>query len=375
MRLIALGLAAAMIAAFGGPARAEDQPCAVNLPIPSSLIELNAPLDETARTGLAFSVQTALSDSEGGDWPFDVIGEAPPCSVAEITVDEETYTLSSGGDRVPLRYLTDKDGRVLAYLALAPSIEQAASLAASGHVGDFEADSPITMLTVTGSMQTVVRLYEGQPSDDLLIEDIQRMLRRELSPIARYHRESNSVSIVVPTQSGRQAVIGRVPASIMEVDGEMFVADPDGAYRMTASGFRCPESFGDFHRGDMLVMDPNRGGDDLACRFFEARGWISVFVTRIEPAPTAKKQYGQYLYEATSTNPPVGLVGEIRYPNGAYGAMWTAEDGRRQGVALLRSGHWYVEVRTTHRPDAEAEMKAAIEAVLEAAHHDLATRS
>lgn len=376
--LIAGLLLAGLAATAASPALAQAPTCSdILLKGGGAPIVLSAPLDEATRLGLSFSLAIGLDDSQSaaGLWPRDTIQTAPACPLRAFDAAGKRYTLSGGINRVPPRFATAPNGDTLA-LTILPSIPEGYAIHKRGAEGNVEVKRPISALVLLRPTRFfVLKLYDGQPADDALVEDMKAAATRSLPVLASFHPTSRAVSLDVAVASGRQAFFLRPPsvgttALITGPDGDLFKAGVDGALILPASGFVCPADANGFSRGDMLVIDPADGGSDLACRFFGADSWFSAFVTRFDDGRSEEQQFKIYLAQGQQAAPPVGEVKIDKLPRGGRRAVWTDAEGQRQEMWLLRLGKWYVQLRVTATPGDAAAVDAAATALL-----DLARRS
>lgn len=378
MRKIVIGALIAGLALAATSARAADAPvCAPNLGGSGERISLAAPLDEPTRLGLSLSVALGLDDSENPQhlWPRDVIESAPACALRDFEAAGKHFTLSGGVERVPPRFAVAKEGEIMA-LAILPSIPEGYAIYKGGANGATTVQHPNTALVLLRPTRLfVLALYDGQPSDDRLVEDMKAAANRGLPVIASFHMPSGAVSLNLATASGHDAFFLRLPASdmvaiITAADGDLFRKTPDGGVIMTASGFACPAAQKGFRRDDMLVIDARQGGVDLACRFFgtDDDDWISTFVTRYDDGRSEAAQFDTYLREGRQSAPPNGEVAVDQFDQrGGRRAIWTDREGRWQEMVLVRLGKWYVQLRATSGQTHAADVEAAIQAIVETA--------
>ena len=371
-------LLSGLVATAASPALARAPTCSdVLFKGGAAPIVLSAPLDEPTRLGLSVALAVGLDDSENseGVWPRDTIKSAPPCPLRTFDAAGKHFTLAGGTDRVPIRFATEPNGDTLA-LAVLPSIPEAYALYKAGTNGDVEVKHPITALVLLRQTRYfVLRLYDGQPADDALIEDMKAAASRTLPVLASFHPPSRAVSLDVIVASGRQAFFLRPPgaggtALITGPDGDLFKGEADNAVMLPASGFVCPGDQSGFSRGDMLAIDATDGGSDLACRFFGRDGWFSAFVTRFDDGRSEDAQFKTYLAQGRQAAPPAGAVTTDKLPGGGQRAVWTDAQGQRQEMWLLRLGKWYVQLRITTAPSGAAAIDTAASGLL-----DLARRS
>jgi hypothetical protein len=356
--------------ALAAPPTCADRPIeAVGKPL-----ELTAPLDEPTRLGLSFGLAIALDDSENpeGLWPRDAIKAAPACPLRTFEASGKRFTLSGGLERVPPRFAVANNGETLA-LTILPSIPEAYAIQRGGAVGAIQVSHPISALVLLRPTRIfVLKLYDGLPADDVLVEDMKAAAERTLPVLASFHSPSRAVSLDVATSSGRQSFFLRPPspdnlAIITGPDGDLFRRGDEGAVVMSASGFVCPAKQDGFSRDDMLAIDPTGAGGDLACRFFGDKSWFSAFVTRFEDGRSEEKQFQAYLDEGRKAAQPVGKVAIDKLPHGGRRAIWADAQGHRQEMWLLRLGKWYVQLRITGDPDDTAAIEAAASALLDLA--------
>lgn len=371
-------LLAGLGAAMATPALAQTPTCSdILLKGGGAPIVLSAPLDEPTRLGLSFSLATGLGDSQSAEglWPRDAIKSAPPCPVRTFDAAGKPFTLSGGIGRVPPRFATAPGGDNLA-LILLPSIREGYAFYKDNAQGEMKLEHPITALVLLRQTRYfVLKLYDGQPTDDALVEDLKAAATRALPVLASFHPTSRAVSLDVAVASGRQAFFPRPPgtsgaALITGPDGDLLKGGADGAVTLPASGFVCPANQSGFSRGDMLAIDATDGGSDLACRFFGANSWFSVFVTRFVDGRSEEAQFKTYLVEGRHAAPPVGKVKIEKLPRGGRRAIWTDAEGQRQETWLLRLGKWYVQLRITTGSGDDGAIDTAAEALF-----DLARRS
>jgi hypothetical protein len=374
MRSIIVGLVFAGLA-MASPALAEAPACAGRMvEAAGQPLDLKTPLDEPTRLGLSFSVAVGLDDSANpaGLWPRDTIQAAPACPIRTFEAAGKRFTLSGGLNRVPPRFAVSDTGEILA-LAILPSIPEAYAMQRSGLEGTMEIKHSIAALVLLRPTRIfVLRLYDGLPADDALVEDMKAAAARALPVLASFHSTSRAVSLNLPTISGRDAFFLRQPtpdnlAVITAADGDVFRRGEDGAVTMVASGFVCPTAQGGFSRDDLLVIDTTDGGKDLACRFFGDAAWFSVFVTRFDDGRSEQAQFDEYLAQGRQAAPPVGEIVIDKMPHGGLRAVWRDAKGQRQEMWLLRLGRWYVQFRITADPAQAAGTDAAATAILDLA--------
>ncbi len=369
-------LLSALVGLAASPALAQTPKCSdILLKGGGAPIVLSTPLDEPTRLGLSLSLAVGLDDSQNAEglWPRDTIGAAPACPLRAFDAAGVHFTLSGGLDRVPPRFATASNGDTLA-LVILPSIPEGYALYKGGADGQFEVKHPITALVLLRQTRFfVVRLYDGQPTDDALVEDMKAAAAHTLPVLASFHPPSRAVSLEVAVASGRQSFFLRPPSAAVAVaqitrpDGDLFAAGADDAVVLPASGFVCPADQGGYARGDMLAFDAADGGSDLACRFFGKDSWFSAFVTRFADGRSQDKQFDAYLADSRRAAPPVGPVATDKLPRGGLRAVWTDAGGQRQEMWLLRLGQWYVQMRITAKPEDAVAIDAAAQAVLDQA--------
>jgi hypothetical protein len=348
------GLVVAMAALIMGGATAAT---AADCPPPAKggkEIAIVSPMDEPTRLGIAMSTFVALVDSEGGDWPRDVVKETESCRLGDIQVGKETVTLWSGHDRAPPVWAKTSDGR-LAFIAVGPSIEEAYALYKKP-----SSDGSITLKQKPAFVLAVSRgeiwryvsvFYDGLPPLDVLKADIERALTGQIPLVATYHAPSKAVTLERPSQSGRNAVMfgplpdGKGSAFLGRGDGDYFVDTPDGAARMTASGFRCPAEFGEFKRMDLLLVNVSTDLRDQGCRYILGGNWFSLFVTRI-PDPSFDIA-GEIASRVKTANTGPGVPTPMNLPAGYLGQAWRDREGSGQALMMTRRGPYIVEFRAT----------------------------
>jgi len=373
MRGIVIGLLLAGMAASpalaGTPACADRLIEAVGRPL-----DLGTPLDEPTRLGLSFGLTIGLDDSSNpaGLWPRDTIQAAQACPIRTFDAAGKHFTLSGGLGRVPPRFAVSDAGETLA-LTILPSIHEAYAMQRGGMEGTVEVKHPISALVLLRPTRIfVLKLYDGLPADDALVEDMKAAAARALPVLASFHSTSRAVSLNLPTISGRGAFLLRPPtpdnpAVITSADGTVFRRGEDGAVTMVASGLVCPAAQGGFSRDDMLVIDTTDDGRDLACRFFGDAGWFSTFVTRFDDGRSEQIQFDDYLVQSRQAAPPVGEIVTDKMPRGGLRAVWRDVRGQRQEMWLLRLGRWYVQIRITTDPARADGIDAAATAILDIA--------
>lgn len=370
-----VGILFAGLVAAASPALAAEPTCAGRLlPAIGQPIVLKTPLDEPTRLGLSFGVAIGLDDSENpeGVWPRDAIKAAPACPIRTFDAAGQRFALSGGLGRVPPRFAVSDAGETLA-LTILPSIPEAFALQQGGTSGTTRIDHPITALVLLRPTRTfVLKLYDGQPTDDALVEDMKAAAGRTLPALANFHSTSRAVSLNLPTASGHDAFFLRSPspanvAVITAPDGEIFRRGDNGAVTMAASGFVCPAAQDGFSRDDMLVIDTTGGGADLACRFFGDGAWFSTFVTRFADGRSERDQFNNYLAQSRKAAPPVGDIATDKLPRGGLRAVWRDAKGQRQEMWLLRLGQWYIQFRITADPAQAPRIDAAATAILDLA--------
>jgi hypothetical protein len=327
---------------------------------------------------LSFGLAIGLDDSENpdGPWPRDTIQAAPACPIRTFEAAGQRFTLSGGFGRVPPRFAVSDKGETFA-LTILPSIPEAYAIQQAGAQGEMQVNHPISALVLLRPTRIfVLKLYDGLPADDALVEDIKAAAARTLPVLASFHSPSRAVSLNLPTVSGHDAFFLRPPSPgniplITAADGDLFRRGDDGSVIMTASGFVCPAVQDGFSRDDMLVIDTTNGGSDLACRFFGDAAWFSAFVTRFVDGRTEEAQFKAYLAQSRQAAPPAGEVAIDKLPRGGRRAVWRDARGQRQEMWLLRLGQWYVQLRITADPAQAAKIDAAANAILDIARRTI----
>ena len=380
MRWIMVVAAAAWLGAAGA-AQAAD--CAMATGPAGHVVELSAPLDEPARLGLAESLLYGLFDPTN-NWPLDDIKKDPGCPIARFTARDSSYTMSGGQGRLPPRWAVSPTEGWVAYLAVAPSIEESYGYYRAGTPASIRVKTPLWVLLVTNErMRHVVRLYDGLPDALTLQADMAAALNQRLPLIADYDADSRAVSFLVPVQSSAKALLwpplpghGGGAARITAPDGELFFGDALGAWVMAASGFRCPPVFGSLERMDMWVANATKQRRDLSCRYVGKDAWISIFVTRMPARPEPKSVFERYLREGQTANPPSSAailpVGVEASQRPAFGQAWSDANGVNQAVWLVQAADWYVQVRATYLKSRATDVGAAVGGVLSGVEHDMA---
>ena len=375
MRGVVVGLLLAGLAGTASPALARAPACAGRLiEAVGQPLDLKTPLDEPNRLGLSFGVAVGLDDSENpaGLWPRDTIQAAPACVIRTFEAAGKHFTLSGGLDRVPPRFAVSDTGETLA-LTILPSISEAYAMQRTGTEGIVEIQHFISALVLLRPTRVfVLKLYDGLPADDALIENMKAAAARTLPVLASFHSTSRAVSLNLPTISGRDAFFLRPPtpdnpAVVTAADGQFFHRGEDGAVTMLASGMVCPAIQDGFSRDDMLVVDTSERGMDLACRFFGDAAWFSTFVTRFEDGRSEQAQFDDYLAQSRKAAPPAGEIVTDKIPRGGLRAVWRDGKGQRQEMWLLRLGKWYVQIRITADAAQATGIDTAATAILDLA--------
>ncbi|HWW25233.1 MAG TPA: hypothetical protein VNZ85_04975 [Caulobacter sp.] len=379
MRGIVVGLLLAGLVGTASPALAQAPTCAGRLiETIGQPLDLKTPLDEPTRVGFSFGIAVGLDDSlnPAGLWPRDTIQAAPACAIRTFEAAGKRFTLSGGLGRVPPRFAVSDTGETLA-LTILPSISEAYAMQRTGTEGTVKVEHFISALVLLRPTRVfVLKLYDGLPADDALIEDMKAAAARTLPVLASFHSTSRAVSLNLPTISGRDAFFLRPPgpdnlAVITAADGQFFHRGEDGAVTMLASGMVCPATQDGFSRDDMLVVDTTDRGMDLACRFFGDAAWFSTFVTRFEDGRSEQAQFDEYLAQGRQAAPPVGEIVTDKMPRGGLRAVWRDARGQRQEMWLLRLGKWYVQVRITADPARATGIDDAATAILDIARRTI----
>ena len=170
-RLVPAAVALTFAFSIASAAAAED--C---LPIGAGLgqpIMLSSPMDEDTTAGLTFSLQAAISDSRGGDWPKDVMGPAGACTAGSAKAASGGFTIYGGTGREPPRWARLADGSVI-FLAAGPGLEESAVLAKIPPSGRFPVrKAAFYLVTSADATRRIVRLYDVPPLDAVLAKDFE----------------------------------------------------------------------------------------------------------------------------------------------------------------------------------------------------------
>lgn len=307
----------------------------------------------------------ALSDSTGAaDWPNREIVSAPTCQVDGFDGDKSHFTIYAGSGRSPLRWAMSPADQTLVFLAVGPGLPEAYDwYAASPRGGSMKVVHPTFYLVlVRERLRYVLRAYDGAPPAELLKADIQRAFRGELPLLAAYDPDGEAVTVMLPTQSNLHALLfadlpHRGKAATLRGPDGVFFAPTAGGVKLRGSGFVCPQKLAAFELRDMEVVASNDRDLDLMCRLFGRDGWISIFVTRYDAAPSTASVYQDYLSAMLKSAPPkrdepeiVALDGPTKPP---FGASWFDSKGQGQGMWLSRHGRYYIQVRSTFQDAVE----------------------
>jgi hypothetical protein len=379
----------ALLAAIAIPCLVQAQPPAVACPPvdgAGQAIDLTAPLNEPARLGLGYALMIGVA-SDDRDWPHSKLAVETPCTLGTFKVGAVDWTLNGGADAALPRWAAPASGDGLAFLTRTPSVQQ-------GYAYSQASQKPM-MMSLGSAMYALViereqsrlitRLYDGVPPMSALLADMDASLRGARAPIAALDPVSGAVSFIIATQSQRRAIIpGLLPgeggkaARLQSPDGDLFVAAPGGAARMTPTHFLCPASLEGMALRDLDVGDATEAARDLSCSFVGDKGRISVSVTRHADRPPAKALYDDNIESIKKTGFIAGAapqpLGAGPPPRPLFATAWADRNNQRQGLWLTAISDWYVEVLATYSSDSSGDIGKAVGQIYKDAFREIVGR-
>ena len=335
---------------------------------------LGEPLVESDRQALSAAVFLALSDDGGrADWPWRDIEAAPPCPVSSFEVGGVRWDVTGGEGSAPLRWARAPGVEVFYFLAQGPSLKEARDWAATRRNGAATGRSATYLVGTDGSMQYVLRMYDGAPDARRLADDLTAAISDRLSPIAAFDPTGNAVTVALEAEGGltgelfRPALIGPGRhASLLGPDGHFFVPIANGV-RLRGSDLVCGDGYGPFWRTRLSVLAPNDQTLDLGCSLHSEESWISIFSTR---RPDASGDKAMFQEQIRSTQADTGTKRRPVTSRGGRNdtlrasSVWIDKDDIGQGLWFIRWGEFIVEVRATFRLEETDAVYDVLEAVL-----------
>lgn len=277
----------------------------------------------------------------------------------------EYVITGENGDAHPRRILPTQRGGAVFFLT--PTLNPAT-------LGPGDSEFALLLVRMDSRGAFGLRVYDGMPSTELLIRDVEASLLERLTPFAGMLAGSKSLTVFTGAAANRPEVARPAPRQISSADGVVFHADASGGVRHARTGFVCPEDLRGHRRRGMTIYDPSEGGRDVGCFYDEGSGnaTYSIYLTTVDPRDH-KENFRQTVAALQSMRE--GRVANVRSPvrtgrapRPADAAFWERAPGTIDGVAISPIGEWSFKLRITYRSGAEEEVDQVAATVFESAN-------
>lgn len=293
----------------------------------------------------------------------DIKAENARCPRGEFTTKTGgVYTLYGADENSqPPRYAVAGDKASIAFLALGPSVEDAAGwLRAGSPKTNIPITSPVWILTtLTGDRAQVFRFYNAIPDDRRLIADMTAALDGPSRPIVFMDMKTGDISSA-PEAAGQAVGPGSGDVEqvrqMRQADGTIFRSDNAGGVVHLRTGFVCPSEWDGYRRNQLVDFRPRQNGADVACSFGREDGWFTVYITQVEPQLQSPEVFQSYTLQAQAVAPPQASLPTPPVAGAQYGRFWTSKEGQAEGLWVARHGDWYLKVRATTDPASLKDM-------------------
>jgi hypothetical protein len=309
--------------------------------------------------------------------PPDIARLTGACVRTTFVSNSRTWTLYGDDDDTFPRWVTAPGVKTVVYLASMPPPDQVHAWAEAQRRHPTHETSAAfrsyiwALVAADGDQRRVFGFYDQLPDDARLTQAMQAAIAGRTPAILGFNAKSakadegrifEPVTLAVAESKGEATPVDKaVP------DGVAFKSGTDGAVHARLSGLTCPLALGDdLQRSAVFTTGGGDGSQEAGCRYVGERARLAVVETRLRAGDTMRDLTTLILPPAPAqTRKPPPTIPKLAGAWGETGAASFVQtpDGARQGVILLKSGDWFIEVYALYGAEDDGAISAAFAAL------------